>query len=75
VQGHDVPPRVATEQAHPPGVRPQQPEQDADRRRLARPVGAQEAVYLAAADVHIDAVQGGELAEGLRQSFNFDHGR
>ena len=48
VDGDRVAPRVAAEQGGRPAVGAQQPEQDADRRRLARAVGPEEAVHLPA---------------------------
>ena len=38
-------------------------QQDADRRRLAGPVGTQEAVHLPGGDLQVEAVEGGEAAE------------
>ena len=40
-----------------------QPEQQAEQRRLAGPVGADQAVDLAGGDVEVDAVQGDHVAK------------
>src|SRR6185503_12099397 len=55
-----------------PRRRLEQPAQHADRRRLAGAVAAQEAEYLAAADVEGHVVHGDELAEAPRQPADVD---
>jgi len=54
------------------GVGPDQIQQTADGRRLARAVGAQEAQDLASPDLQVDAAQGLHLAVGFFQPFNLD---
>src|SRR5205814_1985390 len=52
--------------------------QDLDRRRLARPVRAEQAEHLASAKLEVDALQRLEVSVGLRQAANADdsaHGR
>ena len=73
VQRDAVLPRVAAEQGGGTGVRAQHAEQDAQRRRLARAVGAEEAVRLAALDDEIEAVEGPRAAEALDQAVHGDH--
>ncbi len=55
------------------GARTQQARDHADGRRLAGPIGAQEAVDLARRDVQADVVDGGEGAEGLDEIVDPDH--
>ena len=72
VQRHRVGPRVAAE--HPrlsPGLA-QQPEQDADRGRLARPVGPEEAVDLAGGHLEVEPVERAEVAERLDEAGDLD---
>ncbi len=57
-----------------PGRRPDEPEQHAQRRRLAGAVGPEEAVDLAAADPHLQVVDGDDaLAVALAQAGRLDH--
>ena len=49
--------------------------EDADQRRLAGAVVAEQRVHLAAIDLEIDAVQGGERAEALDELLDADDGR
>ncbi len=57
------------------GVLVQQPEQDAQRGRLAGPVRPQEAVDLAALDRQVELVEGPVRAEGLDQARHRDRRR
>ena len=72
VQGDRVAPRVAAEQPDGAGVGAEHPEQDADRRGLARSVRAEEAVDLAGADLEIEPVERPGGAEGLDESRDLD---
>ena len=72
VQRRRVAPRVAAEQPHRAGVRPQQAEQHPDRGRLAGAVGPQEAVHLAGADLEVQPVEGDGAAEGLAEPGDLD---
>ena len=65
-------PGVAAEQRHRPAVGAQQPEQDADRGGLARPVRAEEPVHLALRDVQVEPVKRHGLAVGLAQPGHVD---
>src|SRR3546814_18912872 len=49
-------------------VRAQQSQEHPDRRRLARAVGAEEAVHLARGDLEVEAVEGPGRTEGLDQT-------
>jgi hypothetical protein len=75
VQRDDVAPRVAVEQADGAAVGAQQAEQDADRRRLARAVGAEEGVHLARGHLEVQAIERPRRAEGLAQIRDRDRGR
>ena len=72
VQGDGVAPRVAAEQPCDARVGAQPAEQHPDRGRLARAVGAEEAVHLTGRDLQVEAVEGAGLAEGLDQVVNVD---
>ncbi len=72
VQRDGVGPRVAAEQSHRSRVGARQAEQDADRRRLTRAVGPEEAVHLAIGDGQVEAVKGAHRAEVLRQPPDLD---
>lgn len=66
------------EQRHPAAVRPDQAEQRTQGGGLARPVGTEEAVYLARLDQHVEAVQSDpaaatEAGERLAQAVDLDH--
>ena len=74
VQRDRVAPRVAAEQRDRAGVGAQQPEQDADRRRLARAVGPEEAVDLALRDLEVEPVERAERAERLDEAGDLDRG-
>ena len=56
-----------------PAVRPQGPEQLADQRRLARPVGADQGMDLALADVQRHVPGGDDATEGLEQPVHGQH--
>jgi hypothetical protein len=68
-----VAPRVAAEHRRPPGVGAHEPEQDPDGGGLARPVGSEEPVDLAAAHVQVQLIQGPGAAEGLDQALDPHH--
>ena len=72
MQAYRIAPRVTAEQSRVAATRTYQPEQDADRRRLAGAVGAEEAVHLAAAYAEVEAVERAERAECLHQSGDVD---
>ena len=55
-----------------PALRRDRAGEHADRRGLPAPVGAEEAEDLAARDVEVDAVHGGEVAEALGQAAHRD---
>ena len=65
VQRHAVAPGVAAQEPRLAGVGAQQAEQDADRRRLAGAVGAEEAVHLAGLDGQVQPVERARGTEGL----------
>ena len=66
--------RLAEQQGRALGRR-QQPGQHLHRRRLAAAVGAEESEDLAALDLELDVVDGGEAAEALGQPVRLDRGR
>ena len=72
VQLGGVAPRVAAEDGRGAAVGAQQAEQDADRRRLARAVGSEEAVDLALADAEVESVEGDGGAERLAEAGHGD---
>ena len=63
---------LAPEQAHRAGGRPGEPEQQADQRRLARAVGAEEAERDAARHLEVDAVERRAGAEPLAEPARLD---
>jgi hypothetical protein len=67
VQLGRLPPRVATEQADVTAVGAEQAKQHADGGRLARAVGAEEAVHLAGGDGEVKAIECAGPSERLRQ--------
>jgi hypothetical protein len=64
--------RVAAEEAGRPGGRPDQPEQHAQRGRLARAVRPEVAVDVSGLDYEVDAVDGDDLAVALDQPAGLD---
>jgi hypothetical protein len=72
VQLRHIGPRVAAQQSGLATVGAQQPEQDPDRRRLARAVGSEETVNLALLDGEVQAVEGDGGAEGFTQPADLD---
>jgi hypothetical protein len=58
-----------------PGGRRQQGREDADARRLAGSVGAEQAEHRSLVHFEVDAFEGLDLAEGLHESFRADDGR
>ena len=60
VQLDHVTPRIAAQQLDRAGIRSQQPQEHADRRRLPRTVGAEKAVNLTGGHLEIEPVQSGE---------------
>ena len=66
---------VVAEHVGDAGRDPQQRGEDADRRRLARAVGAEEAEHLAGPDLEVDRVDGGLLAEAVGEARAADSGR
>ena len=68
VQRDRVAPWVAAQQRRLAPALAQQPEQHPDRRRLARPVGPEEAVDLPGRHLEVEAVEGAEVAERLDQA-------
>ena len=73
MQSHDVPPRVAAEQAHDAAICFEKPEQHPNGGGLARSVRTQKPVHLAALDSQVQALERLETSEELRQPFDFDH--
>jgi len=67
-------PGVASEHPNRPRVRPDEIEEDVDRRRLARAVRAEKAEYLALVDFEVDAAERPHVAEGLLDAVEFDGG-
>ncbi len=67
-----IAPRIAAEQAHGAAVGSEQPEQDADRDRLARAVRSEEAVDLTGANLEIEPVEGPGGTEGLDELLDPD---
>src|SRR5699024_10111742 len=65
VQGHEVDDGVLAEDLDAATVGAQQAEDDAQRRRLAGAVGAEEAVDLPAGDLEVEAVEGAGAPVGL----------
>ena len=72
VQGDRVAPRVAAEQPDVARVGAQEPEQHADGGRLARAVGAEEAVHLPRADGEVEPVERALGAERLDEPADRD---
>src|SRR3954465_4758262 len=60
-----IPPWFASEKADSAAARLGEPEQNADRRGLSRPVRAKEAVHLTCGDGEVGAVGGAHAAEPL----------
>ena len=73
VQRDRVGPRIASEQLDPSAVGPEQAEEDADRRRLAGPVGSEEPVDRPRLDVEVEAVQRRRRPEALDQAGDGHH--
>ena len=69
---HAVDHRIATEEACAAAGRPDQPEQHAQRRRLAGAVGSEVAVHVAAFDGQVDVVDGRDVAVGLEEAASLD---
>ena len=67
VRNHRVAPSVDTKQLRPTAARTMQPEQEPDRRRLARAVRTQIAVHLTRLNPQIERVKSERLAVALRQ--------
>jgi len=63
---------VVTQDARRAVRRPDEVEQDVDRRRLSGPVRAEEAVYLALLDGEIDPFEGRHLTELFTYALKFD---
>ena len=61
VQADRVAPRVAAEQGEPALVGAEHPEQDPDRRRLAGPVGSEEAVHLPRPYLQVEMIKGSRV--------------
>src|SRR5205823_1185571 len=72
VQLHRLAPGVAPEQDSAAGIGPQEPEQDADRRGLARAVGPEEPVHLAGRHGEVEPVQCLRVPEGLVEPGDLD---
>lgn len=72
VQLDRVLPRVLAEELGPAGVGAQQPQQDADRRGLSRPVGPEETVHLTCFDGEVETREGVRPTERLVQSGDGD---
>jgi hypothetical protein len=68
VQRDRVRPRVAAQKTRKAGVGAEESEQHADRRRLPRAVGAEEAVHLALGNVEVEAVERPHAPEGLDET-------
>jgi len=68
VDGRGLPPRLAAQHAHASAVGPVEPQQDADRGGLTRPVGAEEAVDTARLHGQVQAVKRPEAPEVLNQA-------
>src|SRR5262249_6503257 len=60
--------RVAPEQPRASAVRPQQAEQDAHRRRLARAVRAEESVDVPGTNREVDSIDGEDVAVAFEQA-------
>ena len=71
MQRLDLAPRVAAEEGGHAAVGPEQPEEDPERRGLARSVGPEEAVDLAGLDVEVEPVEGDCAAKCLRRSWTW----
>ena len=71
-QGGGVADGVQARDADRAGVRAQQRGEHADRRRLARAVGAEQAEHRAGLDLEVDAVERADLAERLDEAFDED---
>ena len=69
-----VRPRVAAEHARLAACAAQEPDHDAHRGGLARAVRAEEAADLAGRDGQVDRVEGGEVAEALRNGPQLGNG-
>ena len=67
-------PRVTPEELDVPTAGADEAEDDADRRRLARPVGTEEAVHLAGGHLEVEPVEGANRSEGLGQPLGPDDG-
>ncbi len=63
-------PRVTTEQGRGPRVETEQPEEDANRRGLACPVGTEEPVHLTGGHLQVQTVQSPDMTEVLDQTGN-----
>ena len=70
--GHPVAHGIQTEYVDSPGSRPVEAEQEADRRRLACPVRAEEAVHLAATYLKAEVAHAPVHAEGLGEAIGTD---
>jgi hypothetical protein len=73
MQSDHVLPGVAAQHRRGSGIGSKEAEQNANGRRLARTVRAEESVYLAAGDAEIELVQRPEPPERLAQAANIDH--
>ena len=58
-----------------PGEVAERPRQDGDERRLARPVGAEQAQHLALLQLQGETVEGQDVAVGFGQVLDLEHGR
>jgi len=65
MESHRVAPWVAPQQHDRPGVSPQQPEQHANGRGLARAVGAEKPVDLTGLDREVETIESARRSEGL----------
>ncbi len=73
-RAHAVDHRVAPEEPRAAAARADQPEQHAQRRRLARAVGPEVAVDVARLDGQVDVVDRRDLAVGLDEAARLDDG-
>src|SRR5665647_517783 len=74
VQRRGLAPRVAAEELDVSAAGADEAEDDPDRRRLARSVGAEEAVDLSGGHLEVEPIEGTDRAEGLGQPLGADDG-
>ena len=65
-------PRVPSEESGGAGVTTDQPQQDSDRRRLSRSIGAEEAMYLTGGHLEVEPIEGPNMPEILHQTGDRD---